>query len=167
MINASLVKRLVAFLIDTLILSIVELLLYVIVFVATFLLYRSEGAPAVPADSTTLSVVPLSIWLLLVGFLGIAAFSFVLEFVYYAWFESSKRQATPGKMLMRIRVVRADGTRISFLRGLGRHMVKMVGACILYLGYIMVFFTWNKRALHDLLADTVVVEDDNSIEPMT
>ncbi|MCH9685176.1 MAG: RDD family protein [Deltaproteobacteria bacterium] len=40
--------------------------------------------------------------------------------------ESSKMQATPGKRLLRLRVCRTDGERVSLLRAIGRNALKFL-----------------------------------------
>jgi len=95
---------------------------------------------------------------------GIVVFfsSFVLTFalyaIYYAWFYSSSKAATPGKMLVGIKVVRPDGERITFLRGVGRFFATFISSMILNIGYIMAAFTDQKQALHDMICDTRVVD---------
>lgn len=76
---------------------------------------------------------------------------------YFALFESSRLQATPGKLILGIRVTDLVGKRISLLRATGRFFGKIVSGQILLIGYIMAAFTEKKQALHDLLASTVVV----------
>ena len=51
-----------------------------------------------------------------------------------------------------------EGKRISFLRALGRNLGKIISAVILLIGYVMAAFTERKQALHDKLADTLVVK---------
>jgi uncharacterized RDD family membrane protein YckC len=55
-------------------------------------------------------------------------------------------------------VLTGDGQRISFGRATGRFFAKFLSALILLIGYIMAAFTERKRALHDMIADTVVVK---------
>jgi len=84
--------------------------------------------------------------------------TFAIYAIYYAWFYSSSKAATPGKMLVGIKVVRPDGERITFLRGIGRFFSTLISGMILNIGYIMVAFTDRKQALHDMMCDTWVVD---------
>ncbi len=77
--------------------------------------------------------------------------------LYEACFTSSSRQATPGKMVLSIRVTDLAGQRITFGRATGRHFAKYISAMILLVGYIMAGFTEKKQALHDMLAGTLVI----------
>jgi uncharacterized RDD family membrane protein YckC len=70
---------------------------------------------------------------------------------------SSEWQATVGKRAMSIVVTGVDGSRISFARATGRHFAKYISACILGIGFIMAAFTARKQALHDLIAETLVI----------
>lgn len=83
---------------------------------------------------------------------------FTLGWVYYALMESSYRQATLGKMALGIMVTDLEGKRISFARATGRHFSKMISFFILFIGFIMAGFTQKKQALHDLIADCLVIK---------
>lgn len=80
----------------------------------------------------------------------------VLGWLYYALFESSSQQATPGKAVCHLLVTDIEGKRISFLRASGRYFGKYVSAFILFIGYLMAAFTPHRQALHDILAGTLV-----------
>jgi uncharacterized RDD family membrane protein YckC len=78
--------------------------------------------------------------------------------MYEAFMLSSEWQATVGKRAMSIVVTGIDGNRISFARATGRHFAKILSTFILCIGYVMAAFTAKKQALHDLLAETLVVQ---------
>lgn len=68
------------------------------------------------------------------------------------------RQATPGKMLIGARVVRADTLRtVSAGQAIGRYFAYFPAGLLLGLGIIWVAFDARKQGLHDKLANTVVV----------
>lgn len=83
--------------------------------------------------------------------------AFGAQWLYFALFESSASQATPGKRAMGIKVVDHGGRRISFGRASGRYFGKILSGMILDIGYLMAGWTARKQALHDLLAGTLVV----------
>lgn len=87
-----------------------------------------------------------------------AAMTLLLYALYFAFFHSAFNQATPGKMIVGIRVLRSDGEPIGFLRGLARYFATIPSGILLGIGYLMAAFTERKRALHDMLCDTVVVD---------
>ncbi len=78
--------------------------------------------------------------------------------VYYAGMESSAAQATLGKRLIGIKVVDAQGRRLSFMHALGRWVAAITGYITLYIGFLLAAFTEKKQALHDLIASTYVVD---------
>jgi len=83
--------------------------------------------------------------------------TFIGPWLYEAFMLSSEWQATVGKRAMNMVVTGVDGTRISFARATGRHFAKYLSAFILGIGFIMAFFTARRQALHDLIAETLVV----------
>jgi len=83
--------------------------------------------------------------------------AFLLAWLYEALLTSSSMQATPGKMAFGLRVTTADGERIGFGRATGRYFGKIVSGIILYIGFIMIAFTERKQGLHDMMASTLVV----------
>jgi len=64
---------------------------------------------------------------------------------------------TLGKHWLGLRVVRPDGSPVGFWRALARFLAIYLSAAILFIGFLMVAFRSDKRALHDLICDTVVV----------
>lgn len=82
----------------------------------------------------------------------------VLSLAYYAGMESSKLQATVGKLALGIKVVDRDGRRLGFGRAAGRWAGSLISYLILYIGFFMAGWTRRKQALHDLMAGTFVVD---------
>jgi uncharacterized RDD family membrane protein YckC len=64
---------------------------------------------------------------------------------------------TLGKHWLGMRVVRPDGSRVGYWRALARFLATYLSVAILLIGFLMVAFRQDKRALHDLICDTVVV----------
>lgn len=82
----------------------------------------------------------------------------VLGWLYFALMESSGKQATLGKMALGLTVTDLDGQRIGFGRATGRYFAKILSAVILLIGFIMIAFTERKQGLHDMLASTLVLK---------
>lgn len=82
--------------------------------------------------------------------------------LYWALMQSSARQATLGKSLLGMKVVRSDGERLSFGRSLGRELAKYLSSIPLMIGFLLAAFTARKQALHDMVASTVVVREGPS-----
>ena len=90
------------------------------------------------------------------GFAWFAAF--FLPWIYEAVMLSSEKQATLGKMVVGIRDYSLAGRRITFARASGRHFAKWISALLLGIGFLMAAFTEKKQALHDMMAETLVVK---------
>jgi uncharacterized RDD family membrane protein YckC len=75
----------------------------------------------------------------------------------YSIFFVGKFGATPGKMALRLRIVTADGGKVSYPRATGRYFAEFLSSLILLIGYIMAAFDEEKRALHDRICDTRVI----------
>jgi uncharacterized RDD family membrane protein YckC len=86
-----------------------------------------------------------------------ALFCLVVQWLYFALQEAGIHQATFGKRLLGIRVTDTQGNRIRFGCATGRYFGKILSALILYIGFMMAGWTPRKQALHDMLADTLVV----------
>jgi uncharacterized RDD family membrane protein YckC len=82
---------------------------------------------------------------------------FMVYISYFIFTESSAKQATFGKLIMKIKVVNSDGDRLSVLNSTIRNFGRILSGLILGLGYIMIVFTPKKQALHDKIAKTYVV----------
>ncbi|MGY8562117.1 RDD family protein [Stenotrophomonas rhizophila] len=131
-------KRYAAYFLDSVVVAIIN--------VPVSLVFNLIGAAS---GNETLAVV-----LSMVAMLG----GFVIGIGYYAGFHASKGGATLGKMAVGIKVVRSDGERITFLRGVGRYFGFILSSLTLMIGFIMAAFTERKQALHDMLCDTLVVD---------
>ncbi len=76
----------------------------------------------------------------------------------YEVFFVGKFGATPGKMALKLKIVRPDGEPVSYLRVLGRHFATFLSAITLMIGYLMAAFDREQhRALHDRICDTRVI----------
>lgn len=128
--------RVGAYLIDRIALSIVSFPLQ-----AAFQVYsavnlqRNEGAMNGSAWFTSREFwLALGVYMILVMSIGIA---------YYVFFVG-RWGATPGKMALRLKIVRSDFSKVSYWRALARYFGFTMSAFALYLGYIMVAFDSEK-----------------------
>ena len=88
----------------------------------------------------------------------IQLFGFALSFAYYVFFTGYCGQ-TPGKMVLRIKVIRCDGSPLSYGRAAFREIpAKFISGIIFGIGYLMVAFDDQKQGLHDRMADTYVIK---------
>jgi len=91
----------------------------------------------------------------------------MLNWLYRGIMESSSKQATIGKMLLKIKVTDLAGNRISFLRATSRHFSKVISTLIFSIGFIMAAFAAKKQALHDKMAGCLVVAEQDSVKRPT
>jgi uncharacterized RDD family membrane protein YckC len=81
-----------------------------------------------------------------------------VQMIYEGLMLTSKNGQTLGKIAMRVRVVRPDGSSITSGQAWGRSAMRLVLGCLWIVDYIPVFFTAEKTTLHDMVAGTRVVE---------
>ncbi|MBF0175259.1 MAG: RDD family protein [Magnetococcales bacterium] len=86
----------------------------------------------------------------------------LVAWIYMALMESSSKQATLGKMLLRIKVTDLSGNRLSFGRASGRYFGKTISFMILCIGFLMAGFTSKKQALHDKMAGCLVINNQET-----
>jgi uncharacterized RDD family membrane protein YckC len=87
--------------------------------------------------------------------LGIAV---VGSWLYHAYLESSDWHATLGKKVLYIKVTDLEGRPISFGRASARFFAKIITGMIpLGIGYIIAGFTERKQAIHDMIANCLVL----------
>ena len=85
-------------------------------------------------------------------------FGFALSFAYYVFFTGYCGQ-TPGKMALRIKVIRCDGSSLGYGRAAFREIpAKFISGIIFAIGYLMVAFDDQKQGLHDRMTDTYVIK---------
>lgn len=83
----------------------------------------------------------------------------VVNLVYHIVMESSPKQGTYGKQILKIRVCDMQGERITAGHAAGRNFAKVLCVLTLGIGYLYCFFNKQQQCLHDKLADTLVVKD--------
>lgn len=132
-------RRLVAYVVDAFIVAI-----------PTILIIESMGLTA--PDPAAMFDAPLEEMAVLLAVVYLA------QWPYFAGFEASSWQATPGKRLVRVKVTDVDGRRLGFAHATGRYFAKLISEALLAIGYLMIGFTRKKQGLHDLLARSLVVK---------
>ena len=144
-------RRLVAFTIDSTIVTIIFVVLFVIAALAFFF-----GAISADNNAWINNLVNLK------GFssvlLLIMVFYLAINTAYFTYFHGATGR-TPGKMLLGLQVYSADGTPISFgiafLRAVGYLVSSLLGT--IPIGFIWAAFDKKKQAWHDKIAGTVVI----------
>ena len=87
------------------------------------------------------------------------ALSWVLAIIYHAAL-ISLWATTLGKRVFGIYVVRTDGSRVGLGRAAARQAIKTLSEFTVGLIFLLVAFREDKRGLHDLICDTVVLRRD-------
>ena len=90
--------------------------------------------------------------------LGTNGISILAAWLYFGFLESSSWQASIGKKALGLIVTDMNGNRISFGRATGRYFGIILSGMICFIGFLMVAFTEKKQGLHDLLAGTLVLK---------
>ncbi|HLW53506.1 MAG TPA: RDD family protein [Candidatus Angelobacter sp.] len=138
--------RLVAFIVDGIIVRVITFP-FAAILTAAGLLHRGARFGRIEGPEDVIPIVTAVLRSLTVFW--------VVNWLYEALLTSSEWQATLGKKMLNLRVTDEAGNRISFARASGRHFAKYLSYFLL-IGFIMAAFTDRKRALHDIIAGTVV-----------
>lgn len=86
----------------------------------------------------------------------LAGLQMVIGIGYETYF-IGKYGATLGKMACKIKVVTAEGGKVSYMLAFGRYFAKVLSGLTCMIGYLMAAFDDEKRALHDRICNTRVV----------
>ncbi len=155
--NAGFWVRLSAFMVDGLILGLIQFVFIYLPLMAY--LYNTGIFTAPDPEMAIMAVAPI---------VGLSQAAVVLLYAgYFVALTAGKHQGTFGKRSMGIFVRKRDGGRV----WIGSAVVRFVGYIIssipIFLGYLMVAFQKNKLALHDLIAGTEVVYGTPSAEAVS
>ncbi len=143
---AGIASRFMAGLLDNLILAAIYIVLVLLVIAMAWATGTRHIGTALPGDSWVLAL--------------LIAVAFAIYWGYFACFEMWLNGQTPGKKALRIRVVKQDGSPITFLDVAIRNLLRAVDG---FAGYgvagIVMFITKKAQRLGDLAAGTVVVSE--------
>ncbi len=130
-------KRLGAFLIDFIILYLINILLIGF--------FSAVANIALPKPSLSNPLAITIVWIIFV----------ITGWIYFALTESSRRQATIGKRLLKLIVTDLEGNKITFRKATARFWGKVIVAPTFSLTILM----GKKKALHDMAAGTLVINN--------
>lgn len=149
-------RRLIAFSIDSTIISFIFIFLFTIASMAYFFGALSSNSEQFIANLTNPAGFTLTVFLLMVFFIFI-------NIVYFTYFHGTTGK-TPGKMLLGLQVVSTDGSPISFGTAFLRSVSYLVSSLLLTIpiGFIWVAFDGKKQGWHDKIAGTVVIIRENA-----
>lgn len=138
--------RLVAYIVDGLILSLVFIVGAVVSLAPVVVVSDAETI-----DAESGAAVLVTVALILV--------TTVVGLAYFPWFWA-RGGSTPGMRLFHLRVVRdRDGGPVFWGSAILRLIGYWVSATVFYIGFVWIFFDDRRRGWHDLIAGTVVIEE--------
>ena len=145
--------RFVAWVIDKIILGIIQWIIIVPIlaavgFASTFSLSDFQNVE----DAAAMVAIIMS------GVAIIAVVMAAVGILYHSFFESSKTQGSLGKMALGLIVIDTEGQKLTFGKAAVRNLCKIISDITMSIGYIVAGFTDKKQALHDLIAGTLVVK---------
>ena len=138
---ASPAARLIAYIIDVVIVGAVSLVLFIVLGLIAAVA-GSNGAGLIAGLGI---IIAFLVWL-------------VFTFLYFPYFWAKSGQ-TPGMKMQHIKVVRdADGGPVSGGAAFIRLIGYWINGIVFYIGYIWILIDKRRRGWHDLLAGTCVIE---------
>ncbi|PKK36235.1 hypothetical protein BWI96_12615 [Siphonobacter sp. SORGH_AS_0500] len=144
LVLASVGNRFLANLIDNILINILS-----------FLLAYLVGIPLFNLDIQQVNANPEAFYEIYYQFLMIAI---PVSFFYRFLQESSRYQATIGKRILKLKVVKVTGQPLSYKDSLFRNVVKEISGYF-YMVYVFGLFNRLHQCVHDLAAQTYVVDD--------
>jgi uncharacterized RDD family membrane protein YckC len=146
MCPAGFFSRALAFVIDLAILGVVQL--FVATFVQTIIKFFSiTGLVNTVIDTLKQSSVQIGTGSVLTSLLVIGYYTFFWTLVGF----------TPGKAILGLKVMRSNGSKLSFGRSLVRFFSYWISAIPVFLGYFWVLWDRKNQAWHDKIAGTQVM----------
>ena len=144
-------KRIVAIIIDWVVLLFVQSIIGTLFFGGVAASYSSilSGGDPDPEALTALLTAGLTQNFIMI----------VIYVLYDGLLTSSAKQGTLGKMAMKIKVVDGNNQILSQGTSFLRSAMKLVSGMICCIGYIVAFFNKEEQSLHDLVAKTYVVNE--------
>ena len=109
--------------------------------------YHSEIGLSEYKSRTAVGTVAVLLWIVCFG-------------LYCASAESSVHQATPGKRLLKLKVITTSHGRLSFQQATWRYYGKFLSTFVLLAGFVVAIFHSRKQSLHDMITGTLVVRSE-------
>lgn len=97
------------------------------------------------------------IWLIAIVFL----LTFVIFTGYFTFFELAWQGQTPGKRLIKIRVIRDDGRPIGLSQAVLRSLLRPIDD-LFFIGVLFILLGKREKRLGDLAAGTIVIQEERS-----
>ncbi len=93
---------------------------------------------------------------------------FLLQWGYFALFEAFWNGQTPGKRLLRLRVIQQSGRPIGLFESMGRNLIRIIDMLpgFYLVGAVCIFATRRQQRLGDMVAGTLVVHSVPAETPL-
>lgn len=104
-----------------------------------------------PSDTTSFLSAMAILPIMLAGFVG--------PIIYEVIMLSSSRQATFGKILMKIKVIDEQGQKLTMGAAIGRTLIKYLTVNFCFLLWLWPLFNKEEQALHDLIVRDLVIRE--------
>ena len=174
-IAASFGKRLLAWLVDLVILYVIFVILFFIVYNNIFAFIKELSNDT--SDSFNFSIQNEELTRFIKAnttkyYLFLAG-SMLISILYYGIFESSSKKATLGKQLMKIVVVDITGEKLTIWRAIFRQTTRILYSSSLIFrffsfitsifGHLMMLFNQKSQTLHDKISGALVIENNDGV----
>jgi len=147
---ASPLKRVLAYIIDSMFMSIASIIIL-------FVIGQGDGLSAIAeysgGDVNQIVDKILPVVQILTGI------QLIVGILYFGVIQALSNGASLGKKLLHIRIVCIDGSEFSVINGVLRYVVNAISMQLCFLLGLVMFFTTYKQALHDLVVKTTVVDE--------
>ncbi|MEI9979133.1 MAG: RDD family protein [Edaphobacter sp.] len=136
----------------------------IIVFWLTIFVFALVVSAAPHVGGSTAFVNTGAKWFVAVVFL----FYFLLYWGYFSLFEAFWNGQTPGKRLLKIRVIKDSGRQITLFEALARNLIRVIDALpsVYLVGVITMLCNREQKRLGDLVAGTIVVHERSTEQPL-
>ena len=121
-----------------------------------------ESKPADEAPTPTYSLIELA-----KGIVGDLGLGFGWAALYFSVFTAWWKGSTPGKRMVRIRVIKLDGTSPTLWESFGRYGGYGAGLATGLLGFIQIFWDPNRQAIQDKISETLVLRRSHELSDIT
>ncbi len=142
-------SRCIALLVD----SFVQGFAFVVFVIVTIMIFTAlPGAAAVQQHTQPADPAKWAIALMILV-------PFLLQWGYFALFEAFWNGQTPGKRMLRLRVIQQSGRPIGLFESMGRNLIRIIDMLpgFYLIGAVCIFATRRQQRLGDMVAGTLVV----------
>ena len=150
-------SRFIAILLDTLIQLVVTIVVFAVIYLASPGTVKTRVGTAEPTLDTAAK------WMIAAFVLLI----FLMNWGYFVLFEAFWHGQTPGKRVMKLRVLKDSGRSITLFESMTRNLVRLVDSMpnFYVIGLIAMLCNRQNKRLGDLAAGTIVVHERTEEQP--